>query len=113
MKTIPTIASVPSRPFPPTGVNWMHVAGEILSGNAISRETALQVLQSPDDEVMQILAAAYEVRKAAFANTVQLYYLMNVKSGLCPEDCHYCSQSKLSTEKIEKYPMLSRERIVE
>lgn len=112
MKTIPRIESAPSRPFPPTGIDWMSIARRILAGETIDRQTALKVLQSPDDELMQILAAAYEVRKAAFANTVQLYYLMNVKSGLCPEDCHYCSQSKLSTAGIEKYPMLSRERIV-
>jgi len=112
MKTIPRIESAPSRPFPPTGVTWMDVARTVLNGETISREMALKVLQSPDGELMQILAAAYEVRKEAFGNTVQLYYLMNVKSGLCPEDCHYCSQSKVSKAQIEKYPMLSQERIV-
>ena len=37
---------------------------------------------------------------------------MNVKSGLCPEDCHYCTQSKLSEAPIDKYALLSHEEIV-
>jgi len=39
--------------------------------------------------------------------------LMNAKSGLCPEDCHYCSQSSVSTAPIDKYPLVSREKLLE
>jgi biotin synthase len=70
------------------------------------------MLQSSDDELLSLLAAAYEVRRTYFGNRVQLYYLMNIKSGLCPEDCHYCSQSKLSQAPIPRYPMLSYDDIV-
>jgi biotin synthase len=35
------------------------------------------------------------------------------RAGLCPEDCGYCSQSKISGAEIDKYPMLARERILE
>ena len=41
---------------------------------------------------------------------MQLYFLMNAKSGLCPEDCHYCSQSKVSEAEIPRYNLLSREQ---
>ncbi|HRX83216.1 MAG TPA: biotin synthase BioB, partial [Pirellulaceae bacterium] len=40
-------------------------------------------------------------------------YLMNAKSGLCPEDCSYCSQSKVSDAEIPKYNFLSRDKILE
>jgi biotin synthase len=39
--------------------------------------------------------------------------LQNAKSGLCPEDCHYCSQSSVSEAPIERYPFLSREQLVQ
>jgi biotin synthase len=47
------------------------------------------------------------VRRAHFGAAVKLNFLLNVKSGLCPEDCHYCSQSSLSTAEIARYPMLA------
>ena len=34
---------------------------------------------------------------------MQLYYLRNAKSGLCPEDCNYCSQSKIADTPVNKY----------
>jgi biotin synthase len=39
--------------------------------------------------------------------------LQNAKSGLCPEDCHYCSQSSISKAPIDRYPILPRERLLE
>jgi biotin synthase len=44
---------------------------------------------------------------------VQLFYLMNAKSGLCPEDCGYCSQSKVSEAEIPKYNLLSGPKLLE
>jgi len=44
-------------------------------------------------------------------NRVQLHFLLNAQSGLCPEDCHYCSQSKNLYMEIEKYP-LAKEKIL-
>lgn len=111
MLTIDRIESV-SRPTRPSGLNWGDIARDVLAGSPIDRTTGIGILQSSDDELLSLLAAAYEVRRACFGNRVQLYYLMNIKSGLCPEDCHYCSQSKLSKVPIAKYPLLSHDEIV-
>src|SRR5205823_9298928 len=70
-------------------------------------------MQADDDELLDILAAAYKLRRRWFGNTVQLYFLMNAKSGLCPEDCHYCSQSNISTAEILRYNLLSREKLLD
>jgi biotin synthase len=91
---------------------WDSLAAKVLTGQQISRSEALSILKAPDSDVLKVLSAAYEIRREYFGNTVQLYYLMNVKSGLCPEDCNYCSQSKLSTATIPKYQMLSQEEMV-
>lgn len=97
----------------PLTTNWSHLAQAVLSGTPVTEQQALSLLDAPDTELLAILHAAYQIRNQYFGNTVQLYYLMNVKSGLCPEDCHYCSQSKISTADIPKYPMLSTEQLLE
>jgi len=97
---------------PQTLTDWNALALRVITHDPITRDEALTVLQCPDHDILRLLAAAYEVRRNYFGNTVQLYYLMNIKSGLCPEDCNYCSQSKLSSASIPKYQILSREEIV-
>src|SRR4029453_16626969 len=69
------------------------------------------VLDAPDEALLDQLAAAYRVRRHYWGNRVRLHFLMNAQSGLCPEDCHYCSQSSISTADIEQYPMLAVDRI--
>ena len=88
-------------------------ASIVLDGGAVDRQQALQILCSEDDQLLPLLAAAYRIRRRHFGNTVQLYFLMNAKSGLCPEDCHYCSQSKISDAPIPKYTILDRARLME
>jgi biotin synthase len=73
----------------------------------------MQILNCPDDELLDLMSAAFRIRKQHFGKTVQLYFLMNAKSGLCPEDCSYCSQSKDSTAEIPKYNILSRDKLLD
>lgn len=95
-----------------TPAYWHELADRSLGGAIISREAARAVLAAPDDEILDQLSAAYRVRRHYWGNRVRLHFLLNAQSGLCPEDCGYCSQSKLSTAEIEKYPMLARDRIL-
>jgi biotin synthase len=92
---------------------WRELASAVVGGRHLTRAEALAVLACPDDDLLDLLAAAYRVRRRYFGNRVQLYFLMNAKSGLCPEDCHYCSQSKISTADIPRYNLLSRERLID
>ncbi len=92
---------------------WHKLAEGVLTGMPLSDEAALDVLRCPDDELLDLLAAVYRVRRSRFGNQVQLYFLMNAKSGLCPEDCSYCSQSKVSEASIPKYNLLQPEKLME
>ena len=92
--------------------NWNSLADRSLAGELISRDDALAVLQAPDEVILDQLAAAYRVRRHHFGNRVRLHFLLNAQSGLCPEDCHYCSQSSVSLAEIEKYPFMAREKIL-
>ncbi|WP_218080132.1 biotin synthase BioB [Anthocerotibacter panamensis] len=93
--------------------NWNSFAERSLAGDRLSREEARAVLSAPDDVLLEQLAAAYRVRKHYWGNRVRLHFLLNAQSGLCPEDCHYCSQSKISTAEIQKYPLLAQEKILD
>lgn len=93
--------------------DWNELAELALAGEPLSREQALSVLESDDAELPALIAAAWRVRRQHWGNTVQLYYLRNAKSGLCPEDCKYCSQSVVSEAEIPKYVFQSEEKLLE
>ncbi|MEQ4608214.1 biotin synthase BioB [Streptomyces cavourensis] len=71
-----------------------------------TREEALAVLATSDDDLLDVVAAAGKVRRQWFGRRVKLNYLVNLKSGLCPEDCSYCSQRLGSKAGILKYTWL-------
>ena len=71
-----------------------------------TREEALAVLATSDDDLLDVVAAAGKVRRHWFGRRVKLNYLVNLKSGLCPEDCSYCSQRLGSKAGILKYTWL-------
>ena len=84
---------------------WDALASRVLAGQPLTFAEGLSVLTAPDEELPSLLAATYRVRRKFWGNEVQLYYLRNAKSGLCPEDCGYCSQSKVSKADIDVYRM--------
>src|SRR5438093_3122887 len=90
-------------------MDWNALAARSLSEQTLSREESRSVLGAPAAETIRLVTAAYQVRRRHFGNRVRLNYLFNAKSGLCPEDCHYCSQSKVSSAPIAKYPLQSVE----
>ncbi len=92
--------------------SWNTLADRALGGEILSRVEAHAVLGAPDVELPGQLAAAWRVRHHHWGNRVRLHFLLNAQSGLCPEDCHYCSQSKVSVAEIEKYPMKAMDEIL-
>jgi biotin synthase len=74
-------------------VTWLDsIADKALDRVLPARSEALAVLASGDDELLDVVVAAFRVRRHYFGRRVKLNYLVNIKSGLCPEDCFYCSQ---------------------
>jgi len=91
---------------------WMDLAKDVLHGHIITEEEALSILQTEDEELLSLLDGAYYIRKHFFGNDVLLNMIISTKTGYCPENCSYCSQSIESTAPIEKYTMMSSEEIV-
>lgn len=79
----------------------------------LDRNEALTVLGVEDSDTLSLVAEVARVRRHFFQDRVKLNFLLNIKSGMCPEDCHYCSQSKLSTAPIPRYSMLPPAKAVE
>lgn len=103
----------PETAAPPAAQDWRGLANRVLQGHVVTRDEALGILRSSDDDLLDVLSAAFLIRRHYFGRTVQLYFLVNAKSGLCPEDCNYCSQSKVSEAEIPRYTMLSREKLLD
>jgi biotin synthase len=88
------------------------IAGKAVARELPTREEALAVLASGDDELMDLVAAAFRVRREFFGRRVKLNYLVNIKSGLCPEDCFYCSQRAGSAADVLKYTWLKTDEVI-
>ena len=62
-------------------------------GKGLSESQVLEVLQLPDEHLDEALALAHEVRLAWCGPDVEVEGIVSLKTGGCPEDCHFCSQS--------------------
>jgi biotin synthase len=64
-------------------------------GEGLSQDQVLQILQLPDDRLEELLELAHEVRMTWCGPEVEVEGIISLKTGGCPEDCHFCSQSGL------------------
>ncbi|MBI4490246.1 MAG: biotin synthase BioB, partial [Deltaproteobacteria bacterium] len=94
-------------------MDYESLVEKSLRDEILTREEMGAVLNASEERLPELLDAAFRVRHHYFGKRVQIHVLMNAKSGLCPEDCHYCSQSSISKAPIDKYPLLPRERLLE
>jgi len=67
-----------------------RVLGE---GRGLAEADVLACLRLPDDRLDDLLALAHEVRMRWCGPEVEVEGIVSVKTGGCPEDCHFCSQS--------------------
>ena len=97
---------------PGTG-RWHDLAELILQGHKLTSEEGIAILHSPDEQLLDLLAATYRVRRQWWGNQVRLNFLINAKSGACAEDCGYCSQSRVSKAEISRYALLPPDQILD
>jgi len=69
-------------------------------GIGLSQEQVLAVLRLPDERVPELLELAHQVRMAWCGPEVEVEGIVSVKTGGCPEDCHFCSQSGQFTSPV-------------
>src|ERR1035438_3676975 len=92
---------------------WENIADKSLEKILPTREEAEAILKAPIEETLSIVHAAYRVRRHFHGNKVRIHILQNAKSGACPEDCGFCSQSSKYQTPSAQYPMIEVEALVE
>src|SRR3982074_514583 len=71
-----------------------HARIQVLEqGVGLDEAGVLEVLQLPDDQIEAALQLAHEVRMRWCGPEVEVEGIVSLKTGGCPEDCHFCSQS--------------------
>lgn len=79
------------------GRDILAVAREQVLGDGVPlrQEQVLEVLRLPDERLDEALALAHEVRMKWTGPEVEVEGIISLKTGGCPEDCHFCAQSGL------------------
>lgn len=93
-------------------MSWNALATRVLDGHAVSGDEALAMLRTPDGELLELLHGAFQLRRAAHGLAVRLHVLQNAKSGLCPEDCAFCSQSVHHHARVDRYQLQTVDELV-
>lgn len=88
-------------------MDLLTLADQVIDGHTLTQDEALAILGLPDEATYELIAAVGRVRRHHFGAEVRVNYLVNLKSGLCPEDCFYCSQRLGSAAEVLKYTWLS------
>lgn len=70
------------------------------TGVGLDLDGVLAVLRCSDEELPEYLAVAHEVRMTWCGPEVEVEGIVSLKTGGCPEDCHFCSQSGLFTSPV-------------
>lgn len=79
--------------------------------NDWSRAEIEALYQQP---LMDLLFQAQQVHRQYFdANAVQVSTLLSIKTGKCPEDCKYCSQSAHYDSKLEAEKRIAVEKVIQ
>jgi biotin synthase len=91
---------------------YQRLAQQALRDEPPGEEEARRMLDGEGFDLLPLLQAAYAPRQRHFGREVMVHVLNNVQSGLCSEDCGYCSQSRDSSAAIRKYPLKSDEEIL-
>ena len=82
---------------------YTQLAVQSLAGAELDNEACQKVLSGKEIELLPLLDAAFQVRRAYHGRQVRVHVLNNAQNGHCPEDCHYCAQAKSSKAGIEEY----------
>jgi biotin synthase len=69
-------------------------------GEGLTEEQLTEVLRLPGEALPDLLALAHEVRVAWCGDEVEVEGIVSLKTGGCPEDCHFCSQSGQFTSPV-------------
>src|SRR5919202_60636 len=78
----------------------------------LSADELTALSQVPDESVPSLAALAHEVRLAWCGREVEVEGILSAKTGGCPEDCHFCSQSSRFETPVKATPLLDADEVL-
>ena len=99
---------------PATLTDIIDIAREqvLEQGKPLREEQILEVLRTGDDRLQDLLALAHEVRMKYQGPSVEVEGIISLKTGGCPEDCHFCSQSSSFDTPVKATPFLDTDEVL-
>ncbi|MBN1605663.1 MAG: biotin synthase BioB [Polyangiaceae bacterium] len=85
------------------------LALSVAAGEQPDAEAFQPLVNLPDHRLGELMQGVHVIRRSLAPQGVHLCTICNVKSGLCTEDCRFCSQARSSTSIIDTYPLLDSE----
>jgi biotin synthase len=95
-----------------TATRIIGMASKVLDGDSISSEEALELYEATDSNIVLLCAFANKIRETFMGKQVDLCSVINAKSGNCPEDCAFCSQSVHHNTGVPCYSLMDENEIV-
>ncbi len=86
---------------------------KIADGLPLLRDEAMRLASFSGRDIFELMAAAARTRSRFRGDRIDLCAIINAKSGACPEDCAYCTQSSRSSSDSAVFPLVRREMILE
>lgn len=87
-----------------------ELSRKVISGFEIDRQKAIDLYSYPDTEAL--FTAADTIRQHFTGNTLDTCSIVNARSGICSEDCAWCSQSVFHTTGVARYDIIDEEEAV-
>ncbi|MBI4746966.1 MAG: biotin synthase BioB [Acidobacteria bacterium] len=86
---------------------------EAFDPKGISAEEALNLMNLEGAALFEVFARAGRVREHFKGNEVRMCSIVNAKSGGCPENCSFCSQSAHYSGEASRYPLMTPQQVAE
>lgn len=93
-------------------VNWTDVENRALAGEPLPLSLAADLVDLPPQETLRLVAIAHAVRLQFHGPATELEALVSAKTGACPEDCRFCSQSAHFDTGVPAHPFLDPEEVL-
>jgi biotin synthase len=84
----------------------------VREGGQLTLDEVAALAALPDDDVPALAALAHEVRLARCGETVEVEGILSAKTGGCPEDCSFCSQSSRFDSPVKAVPLLGHDEVL-
>ena len=83
------------------------IGDSVLGGRAVTRDEALALADTGEDDIPLLGAYANKIRAAFGGKAVDMCGVINARAGLCPENCKFCAQSVHHTAASPVFPLIA------